>query len=152
MEIASRSCNSHLRTGHSFDKDFTPSAISTNICTSTHPKEAVLSCPGPYIIQHNFLHRGCIYGNIPMHAPGEDLEPEYARTLHQQIFHPLTTRCGKRFYRRLHRGAACEDYMGTTNAKEKEDFRYCGFRHWNTVSLLSATTFIRGQEAVADTS
>ena len=87
-----------------------------------------------------------------MHATGEGLESEYARTLHQQILHPLTNRCGQRFYRRLHRGAAREDYMGTTDAEEKEDFRHCGFRHWVTVSLLSATTSIKGQEAVADTS
>ena len=150
MKIASRSCNSHLRTDRSFDKDFTPSAISTNIRTSAHTTEAVLLCPGSYTIQHNFLHRRCINGNIPMHAPGEGLESEYARTLCQQILHPITTRCGQRFYRRLHRGATREDYMGITNAEEKEDFRYCGFRHWTTVSLLSAPTSIEGQKAVAD--
>ena len=82
MKIGSRSYSSHLRTDHSFDKDFTPSAISTDICTSAHTTEGVLFCTGPYIIQHNFLYRGCIYGNIPMHATGEGLESEYARTLH----------------------------------------------------------------------
>ena len=55
MKIGSRSYSSHLRTDHSFDKDFTPSAIPTNICTSAHTTEAVLFYSGPYIIQHNFF-------------------------------------------------------------------------------------------------
>lgn len=137
MKIASRNCNSHLRTDHSFDKDLTPPAICANICTSAHTTEAILSCPGPHSIQHSFLHRGCIHGNIPMHAPGEGLESEYARTLHQQILHPLKIRSGQRFYRRLHRDAIREDHLGITNADKKEDFRYCGFRHRIAVRILS---------------
>lgn len=152
MKIASRSCNSPVRTDHSFDKDFNSSAISTNIRTYAHTTETVLFRPGPYLIQHTLLHRGCIFGYIPMHSPREGLESGYARTLHQKIRHTLTIGCGKCFYRRLHRGAACEDHLGIANADKKEDFRDRRVRHRITVSLLSAITFVERQEALADTS
>ena len=116
MRTASRSCRSHVRTDHSFDKDFAPSAISANIRTYAHTTETLLFGSMPYLVQRIVLHRGCICGDIPMHAPGEDLEADYTRTLHQQICHTLTIRCGQRFYRHLHRGFALKDHMGITNA------------------------------------
>ena len=113
----------HVRTDDRFDKDFAPSAISANIRTYAHPPETVLFCSMPYYVQHIVLHRGRICRDVPMHAPKEDLEPKFARTLHQQICHPLTIRCGKCYYRYIHRGVALEDYMGITNAEKKEVFR-----------------------------
>ncbi len=152
MKVVSRSCSNLVRTDHSFDKDFAPSAISTNIRTYAYTTKIVLFCSGSYSVQHIVLHRGRICGDIPMHAPGEELEAEYARTLHRQSCHTLTIRCGQRYYRHLHRGVACKDYMGIANAEKKEDFRYCGFRHRVTVSLLSTTICIESQQGVADTS
>ena len=87
-----------------------------------------------------------------MHARREGLESDYARTLHRPIRHTLTTRCGQRCYRRFHRGAACEGYLGITNVDKKEDFYYCGFRHRITVGLLSAITSGKRQKVVADSS
>ncbi len=151
MKTASRSCSSHVRTDHSFDKDFAPSAISANIRTYAHTTETLLFCSMPYLVQHIVLHWGCICGDIPMHAQRENLEADCARPLHQQIRHTLTIRCGQRYYRHLHRGVACKDHMGITNANKKEDFRFCGFRHRVAVSLLSTIISIEGQQRVADT-
>ena len=151
MKTGSPHRSSHVRTDHSFDKDFAPSAISTNIRTFAHTTETLLFCSMPYLVQYCVLHRGFISSDIPMHAPREDLEADYARTLHQQICHTLENRCGQRYYRHLHRGFACKDYMGITNANKKEGFRYCGFRHRVTVSLLSTTISIKGQQGIADT-
>lgn len=106
----------------------------------------------PYFVLRIVLHRGCIGGDIPMHAPREDLEADYTRTLHQQTCHTLTSRRGQRYYRHLYRGSACENYMGITNANKKEGLRYCGFRYRVTVSLLSTTISIEGQRGIADTS
>ena len=123
MKTASPSLSRHVRTDDRFDKDFTPSAISANIRTYAYPPETVLFCSMPYYVQHIILHRGRICGDVPMHAPREDLEHKFARTLHQQIYHPLTICCGKRCYRHIHRGVALKGYMGITNAEKKEVFR-----------------------------
>ena len=123
MKTASPSLSRHVRTDDRFDKDFTPSAIPANIRSYAHPPETILFCSMPYHVQHIILHRGRICGDVPMHAPREDLEPKFARTLHQQICHPLKICCGKRYYRYIHRGVAPKGYMGITNAEKKEVFR-----------------------------
>ena len=152
MKTASRTWINHVRTNHSFGKDFAPPAISTNIRTSAHATETVLCCSMPYLVQHILLHRRCTCGDIPMHSPREDLDAKHARTLHRLICHTLTIRCGQRCYRYLHRGVASKGNMGITNAEKKEDFRYCGFCHRVTVSLLSTTIYIRAPQGLADTS
>ena len=140
MEVDCRNCGNPVRTNHSFDKDFAPSAISANIRTNAHTTKVILFCSRPDLVQHIVLHRRRICGGVSMHAPGEDLEAEYARALHRQIGHTLTSRCGQCYYRHFPRGIACKDDMGITNAEKKEDFRYCSFRHRVTVSLCSTTT------------
>ena len=151
MKTASRSWSSHIRTDHSFDKDFAASAIFTNLRTSAHTTKTVLFCSMPYLVQHILLHRRCICGDVPMHAQREDLDAEYAGTLHQQIRHTLTIRCSQRCYRHLYRGVASKDYMGITNAAKKEDSRYCGFWHRVTVSSFSTAIYIGAPQGLADT-
>ena len=137
MKTDRRSFISHVRTDNSFDENLAPSAISANIRTYAHTTETLLFRSMPYLVQHIILHWGFLCRNISMLAPREDLEADCARTLHQQIRHNLTRRCGQCYYGQLYCGVACKDHMGTTNANKKEDFRYCGFCHGATVSLLS---------------
>ena len=84
-KTARPSFRGHVRTDHSFDENFAPSAIPANIRTYAHTTETLLFCSMPYLVQHIVLHRGSTCGGISMLAPREDLEPDYARTLHQPI-------------------------------------------------------------------
>ena len=137
MKTARASFRGLVRTHWGFDENFAPSTISANVPTNAHTTETLLFCSMPYLVQHIVLHRGSICGDISMLAPREDLEPDYARTLHQPIQHNLTRHCGQRFYRHLYRGVACKDYMGITNVNKKEDIRHRGLRYRVTVSLIS---------------
>ena len=85
MRTARASFRGLVRTGHSFDENFAPSAIRANIPTYAHTTETLLLCSVPYLVQHIVLHRGSICGDISMLTPREDLEPDYTRTLHQPI-------------------------------------------------------------------